>query len=141
MTLTPNLTNLSERAKQVEEAVNEAATRTRDELAHQVSAARDTAQSGASGLKAAVAVAGDDVSGWWNDIHKSWATNVARIRKSEEHDQADHDATRAERRAERASADADAALLLAYAALDEAEYAILDSSLARMDAADARAAV
>lgn len=139
-TITP-LTTLSHRAKQVEDAVNGAASRTRDELAEQVSGARDAAQHGASGMKAGAAVVRDDVSGWWSDIHESWSTNVARIRKTEHDVKADHDATRAEGRADRADADADAALCLVYAALDEAEYAILDASLARMDAQDARAAV
>jgi len=141
MKTTTPLTALSERAKQVEDAVNGAASRTRDELAEQVSGAREAAQHGASGLKAGAAVVRDDVSGWWGDIHESWTTNVARVRRSEDHQKADHDAKRAEDRADRADADADAALALAYSALDEAEYAILDSSLARMDARDAREAV
>lgn len=136
-TITP-LTTLSERAKQVEDTVNGAATRTRGELADQLSSAREAAQHGASGLKAGAAVVRDDVSGWWNDIHTNWTTNVARIRKTEDDAKAEHDAQHAEARADRADADADAALALAYAALDEAEYAILDSSLARMDARDAR---
>ncbi|MEV4421752.1 hypothetical protein AB0L40_17470 [Patulibacter sp. NPDC049589] len=139
-TITP-LTTLSERALQVEHAVNGAASRTREELVDQVSGARDAAQHGASGLQAGAAVVRDEVSGWWKDLHQSWATNVARIRKTEDHAKADHDAADAEARADRADADADAALALAYAALDEAEYAILDSSLARMDARDARDAV
>ncbi|CAB4904027.1 unannotated protein [freshwater metagenome] len=140
MTTTP-LTSLSDRAKQVEDAANGAAVRTRDELAEQVTRARDTARHGASGLQAGAAVVRDDVSAWWGDLHRSWSVNVARIRRTEDHARADHDAQRAEARADRADADADAALALAYAALDEAEYALLDSSLARMDARDARHAV
>lgn len=137
MKTTNPLTTLSHRAKQVEDAVNGVASRTRDELAQQVVAARDAAQHGASGAKAGAAVVREGTSSWWSDMHDSWAANVARIRTKAHELDADHDATRAEARADRAEADADAALRLAYAALDEAEYAILDASLARMDARDA----
>ena len=47
---------------------------------------------------------------------------------------AEHDLDRANRRAENAEGDAAFAIDYAVAAIEEAEYAVLDASLARMEA-------
>ena len=47
---------------------------------------------------------------------------------------AEHDLDRANKRAENAEGDAAFAIDYAVAAIDEAEYAVLDASLARMEA-------
>jgi hypothetical protein len=60
--------------------------------------------------------------------------NLMRIRDRIDERKAEHDANKAGRRAEAAEADALIAIDFAAAALSEAEYAVLDAALARMEA-------
>jgi hypothetical protein len=74
------------------------------------------------------------ISAWWNDLQSSWADHIAKVRQNIDAKKAELDATSAARRADNAEEDALFAIDYAYATIEEAEYALLDAVLARMDA-------
>jgi hypothetical protein len=74
------------------------------------------------------------VSASWNDLQKSWAAHLAKVRQDMEARKAEHDTKRAESRAEHAERDALFAIDYAYATIEEAEYTVLDAISTRMEA-------
>jgi len=73
------------------------------------------------------------LSVWWNDLQRSWNEHIAKIREDIDAKRFEHDVERAQRWAERAGDDAWFAVGYAYAGIAEAEYAVLDAVLARME--------
>jgi hypothetical protein len=67
-------------------------------------------------------------------LHDSFAEKRASVKAEVDAQRASQDAKRASKRADRAEADADAAIQFAIAAIDQAEYTVIDATLARMDA-------
>lgn len=139
MSASEQLYRLADRAKRAETAIDEAKTKTRDELRSDVAQAREDSQRRANELKAGAESAESKASSWWGEVQQNWQSHVAKVRENIADKQAEHDVKRAEREAEQAEDDAEAAVDFAYAALEEAEYAVLDAALARLDA-DALAA-
>jgi hypothetical protein len=78
-------------------------------------------------------VAQDKTRTWWND-RRSIDARVAALRTERDDHRAVHDRKKAERRAEDAEADAAYAVEFALQMLDEAQYAVVDAILARIDA-------
>jgi hypothetical protein len=76
----------------------------------------------------------DTARSWWNDTRQSVHARVAQLRAEREDHHAARDVKKAERRAEEAEQDAADAVDFALAMLDEAEYALADAALARIDA-------
>ena len=95
---------------------------------------RDAAQQKADQLQAQTAKAAAGASQWWSDVQSTWSGHVARIREDVEGKKAEMDVKKARHRANVAEDDAVAAVAFAEAALEEAEYAVLNATLARMDA-------
>lgn len=96
--------------------------------------AREASQSQASKLKSAHTNAAADASNRWAKVQKGWTDHIDQLRTNAEAAKDEHDARRVEHRAERAESDAESAVAFAYAALEEAEYAVLDAALPRVDA-------
>jgi hypothetical protein len=80
------------------------------------------------------------VSTRWRAVHDDWNRHVTTVRQNVDDRMADHDVKRSERRAQNAEDDAEAAVNFAYAALEEAEYAVLDAALGRLEADEVLAA-
>ena len=74
-----------------------------------------------------------DVADWRDDILQSFTKRVAKARAAIDSKRADHDATNASRLVEAADSRALYAIDVAYSAVLEAEFAILDAQLARME--------
>ena len=133
MAASDDLTTLAQRAKVAEDRVAAARTQTRADLEKQAAKVRDGAQRKADGLQAQTASAAAGASQWWSDVQTSWSGHVARVRQDIEDKKADKDVKRAQHRAEAAEDDAVTAVAFADAALEEAEYAVLNAALSRMD--------
>jgi len=139
--MSDQLAELSRRAKDVETAATAAMTQNREKLTHLVDRARAKAQRRADGLRVDGARVIKEADNRWNDIQTHWKDLVRTVRTELQDARDGFDVDRAQRRADRAEAGADLAVAFALAALEEAEYAVLDATLARADANDTVAGV
>jgi len=133
------LTDLAARAKRSEDFVDEARAKNRAYLDNERETLKKSIATGKAQMNADAAAAQDKTRGWWNEARQSIDDRVAELRAERDDRHAAHDLKKAERRAEDAEEDAAYAVDLALQMLDEAEYAVADAILARLDA-DERAA-
>jgi hypothetical protein len=136
MAVSDQLTLLSTRAKELEDRAAAAKGKARADLEHDVDMARDSAQAQGETLRQTAAAAKGQVSAWWDGVQRSWNEHLAAVRENVDEKKAAHDLKSVERTADQAEDDAAFAIDYAYAAIEEAEYAVLDATLARMDADD-----
>jgi hypothetical protein len=134
MAASDTLSHLADRAKIAEDRVAVAQTQARSQLQAQVVEARKNAQRTADSLQKQTAKGAASASRLWTDVQQTWSSHVARVRKDMESRTADREVKALRHKADEAENDAVAAVIFAEAALEEAEYAILDATLARMDA-------
>lgn len=139
MSASEQLNKLADRAKQSEENIELAKEESQGDLKARVQQARESSEQHAAELKSGASGAKSKVSRWWTDVQDDWSKHIDKVRKDVDDRKEEHDVTRAEHRAEHREDDAEAAIAFAYAAFEEAEYAVLDSILAREEA-DALAA-
>ena len=134
MALSDQLAKLSQRAKEAEEHAAAARDKTKADVENDREMARATAQAQADRLHESADANRARISAWWHDVQRSWSQHVAAVKEDLTDRRAEHDVDRANKRAENAEGDAAFAIDYAVAAIDEAEYAVLDASLARMEA-------
>jgi gas vesicle protein len=128
------LAELSRRAKAAEDAADAARAETREKLAARVDQARTNAERRANELGDMSDALAQDASDRWSGIQGRWKDHVSAMRAQVQERQAERDAKRTERRAEAAEDDAAYAISFAISAVEEAEYTVLDATLARADA-------
>jgi hypothetical protein len=136
MAVSDQLSRLAARAKDLEDRAAAASGKAKADLEHDVAVARETAQQTADTLRETAESGKGEVSSWWDGVQRSWNEHLAAVRKSVDEKRAAHDRASAERAADQAEDDAAFAIDYAYAAIEEAEYTVLDATLARMDADD-----
>ena len=134
MALSEDLTKLAARAKEAEDHAAVAQTKAKADLEVDVENARASAQAQADALHESADANRARISAWWHDVQRSWSQHVAALKENMADRKAEHDVDSANRRAENAEGDAAFAIDYAVAAIEEAEYAVLDASLARMEA-------
>jgi hypothetical protein len=132
--LSEQLNELADRAKKSEDFVDAARAKNRAYLDEKRETLKTSIANGEARMDADAAAAQDTVRSWWNDTQQSIHARVAQLRAERDEHRAEHDLKKAERRAEDAEQDAADAVDFALAMLDEAEYAITDAVLARIDA-------
>ena len=74
------------------------------------------------------------ISDRWEGVQEAWNQAITKVREDVDGRKTEHDLHKAQRRADGAEDDARFAIDFAYSAIGEAEYAVLDASLARMEA-------
>jgi hypothetical protein len=134
--LADELTKLAARAQEAENRATAARGKGKADLERDMGSARASAQTQNDKLRAKAQESQGSISSWWTDVQKSWDAHVAEARDHVETKKASHDVHVAERRAENAEADATFAIDFAYGAVVEAEYAVLDATLARSEASE-----
>ena len=134
MALSDELTKLAARAKEAQDHAAAARGKTKADLEQEVKQARESASTQADKLRESADAHQDRISAWWRDVQRSWSKHVAAIKDDIAERHAEHDLDSATRRADNAEDDATFAINYAYAAIEEAEYAVLDAALARMEA-------
>jgi hypothetical protein len=132
--LADELTRLAARAQEAENRATAARSKAKADLEQDIDSARASTQAQAEKLHAKAEEGKGSISARWTDVQKSWDAHVAELRDRVETKKAEHDVHVAQRRAENAEADAAFAIDFAYGAVVEAEYAVLDAVLARMEA-------
>jgi len=136
MALSDQLTKLSARAKEAEDRAAAAQTKAKADLEMDVKAARESAKARADQLSRTVEDQKGKLSAWWTRLQRSWDEHIAELRQNIDQRRGAHDLDVARREADSAEEDAAFAVDYAYAAIEEAEYAVLDARLARMNADD-----
>ena len=134
MALSDELTKLAARAKEAEERVAAATSQARAQLEQDVKGAGEAAQAQAARLQEAAEADKENISERWAGMQKGWSDHVAGIRRNVDAKRAELESKAAERDADIAENDATVAVRFALAAVEEAEYAALYATLARMDA-------
>jgi hypothetical protein len=132
--LSEQLDELAVRAKKSEDFVSAARAKNRAYLDDERETLKKSIASGKARLTTDAAVAQDTTRAWWNDARQSIDARVAALRAERDEHRAEHDVKQAERRADDAEQDAAYAVDFALQMLDEAEYAVTDAVLARIDA-------
>jgi hypothetical protein len=133
MALSDELAKLATRAKQAETRAAAAQKKARNDLETDVSAARASASAQADKLRATAEAGEGKVSDWWSGVQKAWSEHVDAVRADIDDRKDKHDRAEARRAADDAEDDAQYAIDYAYAAVEEAEYAVLNAELARME--------
>jgi hypothetical protein len=134
MALSDQLTKLAARAKEAEDHAAAAKSKARAQLEQDVKTARESAKAQADQLRKTAEANKGQISDWWDGVQKSWNDFIATARQNIGEKRAEHDQNVANRAADNAEDDAAFAIDYAYGAIEEAEYAVLDATLARMDA-------
>jgi hypothetical protein len=132
--LSEQLNELAGRVKKSEDFVKEARAKNRTFLDDERETLKTSIANGKAQMKADAAADADETRSWWNDTRQSIDARVAELRAERDQHRAGRDLKRAERHAEDAEQDAAYAVDFALAMLDEAEYAVADAVLARLDA-------
>jgi hypothetical protein len=132
--LSEQLNELAQRVKKSEDFVDEARAKNRAYLDDERETLKTSIADGKAQMRADAAADADETRSWWNDTRQSIDARIAELRSERDDHRAAHTLKRAERRAEDAEQDAAYAVDFAVAMLDEAEYAVADAVLARLDA-------
>jgi hypothetical protein len=133
MALSDDLSKLAVRAKEAEEHVAAAREKALAELEADRDAARAVSEQEAEALREMAEEAKGQVSDWWKGVQKGWNERIAKVRENIESKKTALDLHDAQLRADWAEQDARFAIDFAYSAIVEAEYAVLDAGLARME--------
>jgi hypothetical protein len=118
----------------LEDRAAAARAKAKGDLEQDVKRARESAQAQADTLRQSVEASQGRISAWWDSVQRSWNDHLAAVRKNVDEKEAAHDLKKARRIADQAEVDAEFAIDYAYAAIEEAEYAVLEATLARMEA-------
>lgn len=140
MALSDQLSTLAARTKTLEGRAAAARDQARDELQRDVEAAREASNADAVALGKALDAREAEVSAWWTDMGRAWDQHIARMRDRVEQKKEEHDLEAAQRDAEDAAEYASYLIDYTLAAVEEAEYAVLDATLAQMKADELAAA-
>ena len=130
MALSEQLSKLSVRTKALEDRAAAAKAEARADLEQDVKAAREASQANAEALRSSIETSQAEVSVWWDDVARAWDQHVSTVRQHIDERVAAHDLKAAQREAEDADAYASYLIDYTYAAVEEAEYAVLDATLA-----------
>jgi hypothetical protein len=133
MAISDQLSRLSAQTKKLEERAAAARQQAHDDLKKDVETARKEAEANAEALHESADASAAEVSAWWIDMGRSWDAHLAKARKGVDRKVAQLDLNMAKRDAEDANAYAAYLIDYCYAAVQEAEYAVLDATLAQME--------
>ena len=140
MALSDQLSKLAARTKELEDRATAARQQARADLERDVEAAREESNANAEALGKSLDATEAEVSAWWTDMGRSGDEHIARVRQRVDEKKEQHDLKAAQRDADDATAYASYLIDYTYAAVEEAEYAVLDATLAQMEADELAAA-
>ena len=140
MTASDELYRLAARTKELEDRAAAMNNQAKDDLELDAAEARASVQTSANELSEHAAANQDKLSSWWDKTQRAWNDHVNHIRDDIDDKRAAYDLKVAQRAADGAEADAVFAVDYALAAIQEAEYALIDATLARLKADELAAA-
>jgi hypothetical protein len=136
MPLSDDLHKLADRAEEAENHAAAAKDKATAEIQQDRDNSREVARQQAEQLREAADSGQGKISAWWNDVQRDWNRHVAKVQESIESKKAEIDLDMAQKEADNAEADAAFAIDFAYSAIGEAEYAVLEATLARKEAVE-----
>ena len=131
MAVSDQLTKVALRAKQAELRTAAATAKAAAELVDEVEIARESALLEAEHLRARADMQSDAIGTWWTETQRAWSKHVAQSHHLNDSKYRIIDLRLAQRTAHDAEVNAAFAIDYACAALEEAEYAVLEATLAR----------
>jgi hypothetical protein len=134
MALSSDLSKLATRAKEAEDRTAAAREEAKGDLEREISSVRASAQAQADKLRQTAQEGQGRISSRWTDVQRSWNEHVDKLRADIESRKGEHDVHMAQVKADHAEEDARFAIDFAYSAVVEAEYAVVDATLARKEA-------
>jgi hypothetical protein len=140
MAASDQLSQLTDRAKLAEQRIATAKQQAKADLEKSAESSRAAARARAVKLGESAKESQGKISSWWDEQQQAWNAHVDKMRQSWEERKERREAKADEKQAERAEADASFAIEFAYAAIEEAESAVLDAILTRVNADEAAAA-
>jgi hypothetical protein len=132
--LCQQLSRLAARTKVLEQHAADAGKKARADLEQEVAKAEAASKANAEALRESVTATEAEVSAWWTDAGRAWDDGLAKVRKHRKEQSAKHDLRAAQRAADDAEAYATYVIDYTYAAVEEADYAVLQATLTRMEA-------
>ena len=138
--LSKQLSDLSIRAKNAEDAAAAAEKEAHDKIEARVSQARAAATAAAEKVDQAVKSAKDKTSRNWNALQTKIASDIDSLKSAVGKQQRKLDSKLAENDAERLEWDAGVAVDYAIASVEQAKLAVLDAIAGRMEAEQAKKA-
>ena len=133
-TLSDQFTDLSNRAKHIEESLAAARDKNLETLAARRTAVHSTVTHGADRLEDLGEDVAEKIKAPWKHARTAVERTFATVRDETDERRAHKGLAKAERRADHAEEDAASAAALAILVLDHTEYAIAEAVLARADA-------
>ena len=134
MAMSDQLSKLAARTKALEDHAAAARQKARTDLEQDVQAASDASMADAEALGKDLDAQEAEVSAWWTGVSRSWDEHIAKARGRVDRKKQQHDLKAAQRDADDAADYASYLIDYIYAAVDEAEYAVLDATLAQREA-------
>jgi len=138
--LSEQLQDLAQRTKKLEDSASAARKKNRAQLERQLDQLNSDMETTGQKIEASAAGAKENVRSGWADLKRRIDERLAAARTKIQEHKTERDVNRAERRAQAAEDDAADAIAFAVYVLDQAEYAVVDATLARVAADDLRAA-
>ena len=125
---------LTEKVNEAQAQIEAITGKGRDELRAQVEQAQSKAEQQADHIKAKTAPTKAGAAADWQAMQDKWQSHIAQLHQRAGDKKAERDVRKAGQKADAAEVYAEDAVGFAIAAVQEAEYAVLDATLARSDA-------
>jgi len=136
--LSQQLADLSQRAREVEDAIAAARQETREQALARREAFRAAAMAAADRVDRDLRAAGASLEGRWHSLQDKITHDIARLRADYFEREIRRDAQRAADRAARKEEEALAAIDYALASIEDAKLAVLDAVIADLEANETR---
>ena len=131
------LANLSERAKDAEQALNAAANEARERIDQRREQFRTAATEAANRVQEDLSKAGPEAQAQWTALKAKVTADISRLKANITERQVERNVTRLADRAARKETEAYVAIDFALASIEDAKLAVLDAVIAEKDARSA----
>lgn len=136
--LDQQLADLSECAKEAQDAFSQARKETHDSVVARREQARVSAAAFADRVDKDIQSVGDAIAGQWRTLQAKISDDISRLKETYDQRQHDRSVDRVVHRADRLESEAGIAIDFALASVEDAKRAVLDAIAARIESAEAR---
>jgi hypothetical protein len=136
--LSDQLSNLAAHAKRAEDAAAAARQEARDELIARRAQTRASAEAAVQQVDKQLGSLEDSTAQHWSTLKAKISSDLQSLKTRVKEDKREHDVRRAEKRADKLEDEAAFAIDYANTSIEQAQLAVLDAIIGRLEADDAR---
>jgi hypothetical protein len=136
--LSDQLSNLSAHAKKAEDDATAARQEAHDDLVARRAQTRAAAETAVQKVDKQLTSLGDSTAQHWSALKAKISTDLQGLKAQVKEDKREHDVKRAAKRADRLEDEAAVAIDYANASIEQAQLAVIDAILGRLEAEEAR---